>query len=46
MKIKITLAQLKKVLTTEKPKYPITVIMKGIDEAELKDVIKLLKKKV
>lgn len=45
MKIKITLAQLKTVLTTEKPKYPITVIMNGINKTELKDVIKLLKKK-
>ncbi len=45
MKIKMTLEQLKMVLTTEKPKYPITVVMKGIDINELKDVIKLLKKK-
>ncbi|SFQ45228.1 CBS domain-containing protein [Flavobacterium akiainvivens] len=45
MKIKITLEQLKRVLTTEKPKYPITVVMKGIDKAELEDVVKLLKKK-
>ena len=45
MKMKITLEQLKMVLTTEKPKYPITVVMNGIDKSELKDVIKLLKKK-
>ena len=41
----MTLEQLKMVLTTEKPKYTITVVMKGIDINERKDVIKLLKKK-
>lgn len=43
MKLKLTLSQLKKVLQTEKAKYPITIIMKGIDEMELEELIRLLK---
>ena len=45
MKVKLTLAQLKKILQTEEPKFPITIIMSGIDREELKDVVKLLKAK-
>jgi hypothetical protein len=45
MKLKITLDQLKRVLKVEKPKFPITIIMKNIDKAELKEVIELLEKK-
>lgn len=45
MKIRLTLPQLKKILQTEDPKYPITIIMKGIDKVELKEVIKILKEK-
>jgi endonuclease V-like protein UPF0215 family len=45
MKLKITLDQLKKILKTEKPKFPITIIMAGIDRKELEEVIKLLKKR-
>lgn len=45
MKLKITIEQLKKVLQTEKPKYPITIIMKGIDKEEMKELVKLLKDK-
>jgi len=41
----MTLAQLKKVLNTEEPKYPIKIIMKGIDKAELMELIKVLKAK-
>lgn len=45
MKLKITIEQLKRVLQTEKPKYPITIIMKGIDKEEMKELAKLLKDK-
>ena len=46
MRIKITLAQWKAILTkTEKVHYPVTIVMKGIDKNELKEVIKLLNKK-
>jgi len=44
--IRITLAQLKMILTTtDKVHYPINIVMKDIDKEELKEVIKLLKKK-
>jgi hypothetical protein len=43
MKYRMTLTQLKTILQHEKPKFPITIIMKGIDKNELKEVIKLLK---
>ena len=45
MKVKLTLAQLKKILQTEEPKYPITIFMAGIDKEELKEVVKILKAK-
>lgn len=45
MKVKLTLDQLKKVLKTEEAKYPITIIMNGIDREELKELIKILKAK-
>jgi len=45
MKVKLTLAQLKKILQTEEPKFPITIIMAGIDKDELKEVVKILKAK-
>lgn len=43
MKIRLTIDQFKKVLKTEKPKFPITIIMKGIDKEELKALVKTLK---
>lgn len=45
MKVKLTLAQLKKILQTEEPKYPITIFMAGIDKEELEEVVKILKAK-
>ncbi len=43
MKIRLTIEQLKKVLKTEKPKYPIKIIMKGIDKEQLKELVNTLK---
>ena len=43
MKIRMTIDQLKKILKTEKPKYPITIIMKGIDKEQFKELVKTLK---
>lgn len=45
MKIRITTTQLKKVLKVQPLKLPITIIMKGIDKAEMDEIIKLLKVK-
>lgn len=45
MRVKLTLDQLKKVLKTEEAKFPITIIMDGIDREELKELIKILKAK-
>jgi hypothetical protein len=45
MKLKITVDQLKKLLENQPPKFPITVIMKGIDQSELDMIGKLLRKK-
>lgn len=44
-KIRLTLPQLKKILQTENPRYPITFFLKGIDREELAEVIKILKSK-
>lgn len=41
----MTLTQLRKILETECPKYPITIKMKGIDQQELKQLIRTLKTK-
>lgn len=43
-KLKITLPQLLKVLETQKPKYPITIVMNGIDKAEVEKLVDILKK--
>ena len=43
-KLKITTKQLIAILKTEKSKFPVTVIMKGIDQEELDLIGKLLKK--
>lgn len=45
MKLKITVDQLKKILENQPAKFPITIIMKGIDQEELGLIGKLLKKK-
>ena len=44
MKVRMTIRQLKKVLENEIAKFPITVIMSGIDKEELKELIEILKK--
>ena len=46
MKIILSVSQIKKLLQDNQPvHYPITIIMKGIDREELKEILKLLKKK-
>jgi len=45
MKIRITFEQLKRVLETEPPKFPITIGMKGIDKKEMDELVKLLNPK-
>ena len=44
MKLKITISQLKEVLRTEAPKFPIEVMMQNVDANELLKIGKLLKK--
>jgi len=44
-KIRITTKQLIKILETERPKFPMTIIMRGIDKAEMEELVKLLKTK-
>lgn len=44
-KLKITLSQLREILRTEKPKFPLLLIMDGITDKELEELYKLLKKK-
>lgn len=45
MKIKITINQLREVLKTQPPKYPIEIFMSKVDREELLIIGKLLKKK-
>lgn len=47
MKLKLTVDQFKRLLERPdtKPKYPITIDMKNVSKAELKDLVELLKKK-
>lgn len=45
MRLKITIQQLKEILKTEKPKFPIVVIMKNVSEEELLTIGKLLNNK-
>ncbi|HRE76441.1 MAG TPA: hypothetical protein PLL09_01320 [Flavobacterium sp.] len=42
MIIKLKLSQLLEILKTEKAKFPITVSMKNISKAELRELIELL----
>jgi|GEM_PF-2181070 len=45
MKLKITIDQLKQILKTEVPKYPIEIMMSKVDKSELLKIGNLLKKK-
>ena len=45
MKVKLTLAQLKRILETEQPKYPITIVMAGLDRDEVMEIAKILQSK-
>ena len=44
-KLKITISQLKAILTTQKPKFPLLIIMDGITKEELGELAKILKAK-
>jgi len=45
MKIILTTSQIKKILQDQPAHFPITIIMKGIEREEFKEIIKLVKKK-
>lgn len=45
MKLKITISQLREVLKTQPPKYPIEIMMSKVDQSELLKIGNLLKKK-
>ena len=44
MKLKMTIQQFKEILNNANPKFPITIIMKGIDKQEREELTQLLKK--
>ncbi len=43
MKLKITVSQLKEVLKTQAPKFPVEVMMQNVDAGELLKIGNLLK---
>jgi len=43
MKIKLTIDQMTKILKTEKPKFPITIYLKGLDKRKVNELVKVLK---
>jgi len=45
MKLKITISQLREVLKTQPPKFPVEIFMSKVDQAELLKIGNLLKKK-
>ena len=45
MKLKMTISQFKEILNNVNPKFPITILLSGIDQAEREELIKLLKRK-
>ena len=45
MKLKMTSSQLREILKTEVPKFPIEVMMSKVDQSELMKIGNLLKKK-
>ena len=44
MKLKMTIKQFREILKTANPKYPITIILDGIDKSEREELTQLLKK--
>lgn len=44
MKIILTIDQIKKVLKSQPPKFPITIKVKGISKKDLEELSKLLQK--
>lgn len=44
-KLKIKFSQLKEILRTEEPKFPLILIMDGITDKELDELYRILKKK-
>ena len=45
MKLKITISQLREILKTQPPKYPVEIMMSKVDREELFLIGNLLKKK-
>jgi hypothetical protein len=45
MKLKITISQLREILKTEVPKFPVEIMMSKVDQSELLKIGNLLKKK-
>lgn len=45
MKLKLTISQLREILKTEAPKFPVEIMMNKVDQSELLKIGKLLKKK-
>ncbi len=45
MKLKLTISQLREVLKTEAPKFPIEIMMSKVDQNELLKIGNLLKNK-
>ncbi len=43
MKLKITISQLREVLKTEAPKFPVEIMMSKVDQSELLKIGNLLK---
>lgn len=44
MKLKITISQLREVLKTEAPKFPVEIMMNSVDQSELLKIGNLLRK--
>jgi hypothetical protein len=45
MKLKMTISQLREILKTEVPKFPVEIMMSKVDQSELLKIGNLLKKK-
>jgi len=45
MKLKLTISQLREVLKTQAPKFPVEIIMSKVEQSELLKIGNLLKKK-